>query len=70
MVNTRTNELEDLTTLVDRVKRARQFVSKDQLCVATQCGFASTAEGNLISEEMQWKKLDLVRQVAQVALDD
>lgn len=70
VVNTRTNELEDLTTLVDRVKRARQFVSKDQLCVATQCGFASTAEGNLISEEMQWKKLDLVRQVAQVALDD
>lgn len=47
-----------------KVKDATNYVNIDQLSVSTQCGFDSTADGNLISEEAQWKKLDLERDVA------
>lgn len=68
VVSTQSSELEDKDVLVARVKRAAEFCDPNQLCVSTQCGFASTAEGNLITEEAQWKKLDLVRDVAREAL--
>ena len=68
VVSTRSSELENKDELVARVKRAAEYCSTDQLCVSTQCGFASTAEGNLITEEAQWQKLDLVRDVALEAL--
>lgn len=68
VVSTRTSEIEDKDTLVARVRRAAEYCPAEQLCVSTQCGFASTAEGNLITEEAQWKKLDLVRDVAREAL--
>ncbi|MGN1406054.1 MAG: 5-methyltetrahydropteroyltriglutamate--homocysteine S-methyltransferase [Erysipelotrichaceae bacterium] len=64
LVSTRSDELEDKAKLVAKVKDAANYVNIDQLSVSTQCGFASTADGNLISEEAQWKKLDLVRDVA------
>jgi 5-methyltetrahydropteroyltriglutamate--homocysteine methyltransferase len=35
------------------------------LCLSTQCGFASTEEGNLLTEERQWEKIALVREVAE-----
>lgn len=68
VVSTQSSDIEDRDTLVARVKRAAQYCDPAQLCVSTQCGFASTAEGNLITEEAQWKKLDLVRDVAREAL--
>ncbi len=68
VVSTRSSEIEDKATLVARVRRAAEYCPAEQLCVSTQCGFASTAEGNLITEEAQWKKLDLVREVAIEAL--
>lgn len=68
VVSTRSSEIEDKDALVARVRRAAEFCPAEQLCVSTQCGFASTAEGNLITEEAQWQKLDLVRDVAKEAL--
>lgn len=68
VVSTQTSELEDKDVLVERVRRAAEFCPIEQLCVSTQCGFASTAEGNIITEEAQWAKLDLVREVAREAL--
>ena len=38
--------------------------------MVADCGFASTAEGHLITEEAQWEKLALVRDVAIAALGD
>lgn len=68
VVNTQSNEIEDKEQLVARVRRATEYCPKNQLAVSTQCGFASTSEGNLLSEEAQWKKIDLVRDVAREAL--
>ena len=36
----------------------------DQLCLSPQCGFASTEEGNILTEEAQWKKLELIVEIA------
>lgn len=68
IVSTQINQLEDEEKLIERVEKAAQYCNKDQLCIATQCGFASTAEGNLISEKIQWQKLDLVKKIADKTL--
>lgn len=70
VVNTQSSEIEDKDMLVERVRRAAEYCTQEQLAVSTQCGFASTAEGNLITEEAQWEKLALVREVAIEALGD
>ena len=47
-----------------RIDEASEFVDLDRLAISPQCGFASTVEGNLITEEHQWAKLRLVVEVA------
>ena len=42
----------------------RRYADLDQLAISTQCGFASEAQGNLLTEDDQWRKLDLVARVA------
>jgi len=43
-----------------RVEEASRYVPMENLALSPQCGFASTAEGNLLTEDCQWKKLKLV----------
>jgi 5-methyltetrahydropteroyltriglutamate--homocysteine methyltransferase len=50
-------ELEPYDEVAARVEAAAGFVPKDQLCLSPQCGFASTIEGNALTEEQQWAKL-------------
>lgn len=50
--------------MLDRLHEASQYVSLDQLCLSPQCGFASTEEGNKLSEQQQWDKLKLVLDIA------
>jgi 5-methyltetrahydropteroyltriglutamate--homocysteine methyltransferase len=47
-----------------RIDEAARYVALDQLCLSPQCGFASTEEGNVLSEEEQWAKLRLVVELA------
>ena len=64
LVTTKTPELEDPDHLRRRIMEAAKIVPLDQLCISPQCGFASTEEGNAVTEEDQWKKLRLVKEVA------
>ena len=57
--------LEDKSTIIARIKEASQYVPLERLCLSTQCGFASTEEGNILTEEEQWKKINLVREIAE-----
>lgn len=50
-------KLEDIETLKARVDEASQYIPKSQICISPQCGFASTEEGNIMTEEQQWEKL-------------
>jgi 5-methyltetrahydropteroyltriglutamate--homocysteine methyltransferase len=46
------------------LEEAAKFAPLDQLAVLPQCGFASTEEGNILTEEEQWAKLKLAVDVA------
>ena len=48
------------TTCSERIDQAAKFLPLEQLAVSPQCGFASTMEGNLLTEDDQWAKLQLV----------
>ena len=56
--------MEDKDDLKRRIDEAGKFIDLDQLCLSPQCGFASTEEGNMLTEEEQWAKLRLVVEVA------
>jgi 5-methyltetrahydropteroyltriglutamate--homocysteine methyltransferase len=60
LVSTKKPELEDADVLERRIHEASRYVPLDNLALSPQCGFASTAEGNLLNEEDQWAKLRLV----------
>jgi len=64
LVTTKTPRLESLDALRRRIDEASRFVAADRLAVSPQCGFASTAAGNLLSEDDQWRKLELVVETA------
>jgi 5-methyltetrahydropteroyltriglutamate--homocysteine methyltransferase len=56
--------LESQDQLVRRIDEAAQHVPMENLALSPQCGFASSMEGNLLSEEEQWRKLQLVVETA------
>jgi methionine synthase II (cobalamin-independent) len=64
LVTTKTGKLESKDTLKRRIDEASKFISLDQLCLSGQCGFASTEEGNMLTEDEQWAKLRLIVEVA------
>ena len=57
-------ELEDPEAIKARIAEASKYVQLDQLCISPQCGFSSTEEGNVLTEDDQWKKLKLIRRIA------
>lgn len=65
LVTTKSGALEDKDELKRRIDAAAKYTSLDQLCLSGQCGFSSTEEGNLLSEEEQWAKLRLIVEVAE-----
>ena len=65
IVTTKTGKLESKDDLKRRIDEAAKFVALDQLCISGQCGFASTEEGNVLTEDEQWAKLVRIVEVAQ-----
>ena len=64
IITSKTPALENLQALEARVHEAAKFFPLDNLCVSPQCGFASTEEGNELTEAQQWAKVDLVVELA------
>ena len=60
LVSSKLPELERQDDLTRRIEEASKYVPLDNLAISPQCGFASTMEGNLLTEETQWRKLQLV----------
>ncbi|MBN2983070.1 5-methyltetrahydropteroyltriglutamate--homocysteine S-methyltransferase [Cohnella algarum] len=57
-------ELEDKEAIVGRIREATKYVDLDRICLSPQCGFASTEEGNVLTEEQQWRKLRFIKEIA------
>jgi len=64
LITTKTGELEDPADLVKRIGDAARFIPLEQLALSPQCGFASGIAGNLLTEEEQWRKLEVMMDVA------
>ncbi|HTT01056.1 MAG TPA: 5-methyltetrahydropteroyltriglutamate--homocysteine S-methyltransferase [Steroidobacteraceae bacterium] len=64
LITTKSGELESPDSIKRRIETATKYVSLDQLALSPQCGFASTEDGNLLTEEEQWAKLGEVVDIA------
>jgi 5-methyltetrahydropteroyltriglutamate--homocysteine methyltransferase len=58
-------ELESKEDILKRIEEAKQYVDLNRICLSPQCGFASTEEGNHLTEEQQWRKLAYIKEVAE-----
>ena len=65
LVTSKSGTLESKDELKRRIDQAAKFIPLEQLCLSPQCGFASTEEGNTLTEDQQWAKLRLVVEVSQ-----
>ena len=70
LVTSKSADLENSEAIKRRIKEASALVPLDQLALSPQCGFASTEEGNLLTEEDEWKKLTLIRSIAREVWPD
>ena len=64
LISSKLPELEAPDQLAKRIDEASKYVPTENLALSPQCGFASTMEGNLLTEEQQWQKLKLVADTA------
>jgi methionine synthase II (cobalamin-independent) len=64
LITTKTGRVETAEDLIQRIEDAARFVPLEQLALSPQCGFASGIAGNLLSEDAQWRKLELMMDVA------
>ena len=58
-----TEDMEDKEAIIKRIQEAKKYPPLENLWLSTQCGFASTEEGNILTEDDQWKKLALVKEI-------
>ena len=61
----RSPALEDEDALLRRIEEAATFAPLEQLALSGQCGFSSTEEGNDLTEDEQWRKLERVVETAE-----
>jgi 5-methyltetrahydropteroyltriglutamate--homocysteine methyltransferase len=64
LVTSKAGALESAAELERRIDDASRYIDLEQLCLSPQCGFASTEEGNVLSEDEQWAKLARIVEVA------
>lgn len=65
MTVTKNGEMEEHQQVIDRIYEATRYLPLDRFCLSPQCGFASTEEGNILSEEEQWEKIAFVKSIAE-----
>ena len=70
LVTSKFPELEDKEAIKARIHEAAKYVPLERLCLSPQCGFSSTEEGNIMTEEQEWAKVRLVRDIAREVWPD
>jgi 5-methyltetrahydropteroyltriglutamate--homocysteine methyltransferase len=64
LVTSKSGTLEKKDDIKKRIDEATKYVALDQLCLSPQCGFASTEEGNVLTEEAQWNKMRMIKELS------
>ncbi len=68
LVTTKTAQVELAAELIERIGQASEVIDGERLAISPQCGFATSVEGNSITEEAERAKLRLLVEVAQSVL--
>ncbi|MGX7112599.1 5-methyltetrahydropteroyltriglutamate--homocysteine S-methyltransferase [Gemella cuniculi] len=63
LITSKFADLEDKNEVIARIKEASEYIPLENIYLSTQCGFASTEEGNILTEEDQWKKIKLISEI-------
>ncbi len=64
LVTTKQGAIESADEIKRRIDAATNYVPLESLCLSPQCGFSSTHHGNAVSEDEQWRKLELIVGIA------
>jgi 5-methyltetrahydropteroyltriglutamate--homocysteine methyltransferase len=64
LITTKVGRVESVDELRRRIDAAARYLSLEQLAISPQCGFASSIRGNLLTEEEQFRKLDVMLETA------
>ena len=64
LITTKHGALESRDEIMRQIDKAAHYLPLEQLALSPQCGFASSGRGNPLTEEQQWRKLELVTAVA------
>ena len=70
LVSSKLPEIEQQDQLMRRIDEASRFLPLENLALSPQCGFASAMEGNLLTDDDQWRKLQLVAETARKVWKD
>ena len=70
LITTKTPELEEKEEVKRRIYEAARYIPLERLYLSPQCGFASCEIGNKLTEEEQWAKLALVKEIAEEVWGD
>lgn len=70
LITSKFADLENKEEVIARIKEASKYVPLENLYLSTQCGFASTEEGNILTEEDQWKKIKLIQEIVKEVWGD
>jgi 5-methyltetrahydropteroyltriglutamate--homocysteine methyltransferase len=70
LVTSKSGKLESKDVIKRRIDQAAKYVDLDQLCLSPQCGFASTEEGNVLTEDEQWAKLARIGEISEEVWGD
>ena len=65
VITSKSGTLESKDTVKRRIDEASKFAPLEQLALSPQCGFASTEEGNVLTDEQQWAKMREVVEIAE-----
>ena len=70
LISSKDPTLESMDSLQRRIDEAARYVPIENLAISPQCGFASTAPGNMLTQDQQLRKLELVVEVAHKVWDN
>lgn len=70
LITTKVGRVETVDELRRRIDEAARYLPLEQLAISPQCGFASSLRGNLLTEDEQFRKLDVMLEVARKVWND
>ena len=65
LITSKSGTLEKKDDVKKRIHEAAKFAPLEQFCLSPQCGFASTEEGNVLTEDQQWAKMREIVELAE-----